>query len=122
MSISYSLIHDCEKPDLSTVDEMFLKNALLFYIACNLIKNPISQENVSNGVHDFICKNGFSIIPTIKGKSFEELNEHIGKKTGELLQVLSNYVYIDTENMQLESKKAEEASNVLYESIMSNIK
>ena len=111
-------ISSCEKSHLSNEDKLFIQHALQFYIACRLFKLPYSKEKITEGVHEFICNNYFTIIPSFQEKNQEELKEHIVKKTTELLKTLSKHVPLDVENMQLESNKAKEAYNALYQCIL----
>ena len=111
-------VSSCEQQHLSNEDELFIQHALQFYIACRLFKLPYSKEKITEGVHEFICNNYFTIITSFKEKTQEEFSEHIGKKTAELLKTLSKHVSLDVENMQLESKQAEEASNALYQCVL----
>ena len=114
-------IFSCEKSGLSEVDKLFLQHSLQFYIACEMFKPPYSTEKITDAIHEFICYNHFNIIQPFQGTKNEEFQENLGKKTSELLQTLSKHVDIDIENMQLESKKAEEASNALFNSVMGEI-
>lgn len=115
-------VFSCKQLRLSEVDKLFLQHALQFYISCRVFQLPYSKEKITNAIHEFICNNHFTIIPCFQGeKKEEEIHEHLGKKTGELLKTLSKHVFIDIENMQLESKEAEIASNALYHSVMKEI-
>ena len=111
-------VSSCEKLHLSKEDKLFIQHALQFYIVCGLFKLPYSKDKITEGVHEFICNNYFTIIPSSQEKTQEELQEHIGNKTAELLKTLSKHVSLDVENMQLDSKQAEEASNALYQCVL----
>lgn len=111
-------VSSCEQPHLSDQDKLFIQHALQCYIACRLFKLPYSKEKITDGVHEFICNNYFTIIPSFQEKTQQELQEHIGNKIAELLKTLCKHVSLDVENMQLESKQAEEASNALYQCVL----
>lgn len=114
----YHLFTMCEEPKLNKCDETFLIEALMFYSATGVFEN-VSVDEISNALHVFICENSFTILPSFtKRNTYDEIHEIIAKKTSALLLCLSKHVSLNIENMEIESEKARNASNKLYEKMM----
>jgi hypothetical protein len=103
---------------LNKCDETFVTEALHFYSVTGVFEN-VSVDEISNAVHVFLCENRFNILPTFTNENtYDEIHDVIAKKTSALLLCLSKHVSLNIENMEIESEKAKNASNKLYEKMM----
>ena len=84
MSAYLNPISGCERPQVSLLDKEFIQYSLKFYIACKMftIIPQLTQRKIEDGVHEFLCNNAFSIIPTFTKKKKRRRNSGVCRKKG----------------------------------------